>query len=90
MANGAEPSHATRIMVVVEGCGFDLGLVHMECFVPGARLRVVAVRGDANDWAAYAGPASWSEQMIREHGNKLLESDAARLFPILRADRYRR
>jgi hypothetical protein len=62
----------------------------MECFIPGTRLRVVAVRGDVDDWAAYAGPASWPEQQVREHGNKLLQEDAARIFPILKADRYRR
>ncbi len=59
---------------------------HREIARYGYKIRIVAHEGCANDWAAYA-----ENSYTREHGNdwdlvlssgdKLYQSDAARLFP---------
>lgn len=53
-------------------------------------VRVVAVEGAVNDWAAYESPISWPAEKTMEEGDKLNEEEAARLFPFLKIERYRR
>ena len=39
-------------------------------------IKVVLVEGSVGDWAAYAGPGHWTDQEVREKGNKLGEAAA--------------
>jgi hypothetical protein len=58
----------------------------------GARqrlLRVVAVEGAVNDWAAYAQDSHWEPEHVAHRGDKLSAEEAAEIFPFLRAERYR-
>lgn len=48
-------------------------------------IKVVAVTGHANDWAAYLGPAYWPDTDVADSGDKILESTAKRLFWVLAA-----
>lgn len=56
----------------------------------GTHLRVVATEGGIDDWAAYAHFDSYSAEWVAAHGNKLPVEDAAALFPLFDAKRYRR
>ena len=53
------------------------------------RFRVIAVKGGAEDWAAYAGPENWLATDVLEHGMKLSLDVATGIFPLLDAKRYR-
>lgn len=54
-------------------------------------IKVVAVAGYANDWAAYMGPSDWSDQDVAEGGDKLSKEQAEPLFLVLRnSGRYYR
>ena len=33
--------------------------------------KIVAVAGFNNDWALYIGPSKWSDEQVRDNGNKL-------------------
>lgn len=59
-------------------------------YLAEAELRVVATEGGVEDWAAYAGSAHLDVAEIAEHGCKLFEDDATRIFPVLNPKRYRR
>jgi len=43
-------------------------------------MKVVAVVGHANDWAAYKGPSDWSDDDVARNGDKIGEEEAKRLF----------
>ena len=47
-------------------------------------IKIVAVAGYANDWAAYIGPTDWSDEMVAEQGDKLSPEQAGPLFYVLR------
>lgn len=51
---------------------------------PGDKLCyvVVAVVGDASDWAAYAGLSDWSPERVANNGDKIDQEAAERLFPV--------
>lgn len=38
-------------------------------------LRWVATRGGIHDWAIYAGPEDWSEERVRDYGDKVHNRD---------------
>ena len=46
-------------------------------------VKVVAVAGYDNDWAAYEGPSDWTDQEIAGSGDKLSRKAAERLFYVL-------
>ena len=54
-------------------------------------VKVVAVTGHDDDWVAYEGPSTWSDQLVADSGDKLLAKQAEPLFYVLRASgrRYR-
>ena len=54
-------------------------------------IRIVAVAGYANDWAAYMGPSHWSDERVATQGDKLSPERAEPLFFVLRESgrRYR-
>jgi len=47
-------------------------------------IKVVAVAGFDNDWAAYYGPPEWSKEMVAESGDKLAREQAEPLFYVMR------
>lgn len=47
-------------------------------------IKVVAVAGRGDDWAAYYGPTEWTDEEVAESGNKLLAAQAEPLFYALR------
>lgn len=54
-------------------------------------IKVVAVTGYDDDWAAYLGPSDWSDDQVAEQGDKIDEIAAGRLFPaFMRTGRYYR
>lgn len=54
-------------------------------------IKVVAVAGHGDDWAAYYGPTDWSDEEVAQSGEKLLASQAEPLFYALRnSGRYYR
>lgn len=48
-------------------------------------IKVVAVVGHGNDWAAYIGPSDWTDTRVADSGDKLLASQANPLFYVLAA-----
>jgi len=52
-----------------------------DCFA----VKIVAVVGYADDWAAYRGPSDWSDELVTDSGDKLLQGAAEPLFYVLRA-----
>ena len=54
-------------------------------------VKIVAIAGYDNDWAAYRGPSDWSDQMVAEQGDKLDKKAAEALFYVMRHScrRYR-
>jgi len=46
-------------------------------------IKVVAVAGSGNDWAAYEGPTDWTDQEVADSGDKLSREAAERLFYVL-------
>ena len=54
-------------------------------------IKVVAVAGHADDWAAYYGPSEWSKEQVAQSGNKLAKEQAEPLFYVMRnSGRYYR
>ena len=54
-------------------------------------IKVVAVAGCGNDWAAYYGPTTWSDAEVAQNGDKLSREQATPLFFALRnSSRYYR
>ncbi len=53
--------------------------------VAGTRVpvKIVAVVGYGNDWAAYIGPSEWTDQRVSEEGDKISEDAAKNLFPAM-------
>ena len=51
-----------------------------DCFA----VKIVAVAGQANDWAAYRGLSSWTDEEVARGGSKLTEDQAVPLFYVLR------
>ena len=49
-------------------------------------FKIIAVVGFANDWAAYIGPTTWSDERVAREGNKADREAAERLFPTLAAN----
>ena len=47
-------------------------------------FKVVGVAGQANDWAAYIGPANWTNRDVAQYGDKLSPEQAEPLFYVLR------
>ena len=47
-------------------------------------IKVVAVVGFGNDWAAYYGPTRWSDERVAFYGEKLSAEQAEPLFCALR------
>ena len=47
-------------------------------------IKVVAVAGYADDWAAYIGPSYWPGERVAEQGDKLSPEQAGPLFYVLR------
>jgi len=47
-------------------------------------IKIVAVAGFGNDWAAYYGPTGWTDEEIAENGDKLAACQAEPLFYALR------
>ncbi len=58
---------------------------------PGDRMaiKIVAVIGWDNDWAAYYSLTNWSDDEVAENGDKLSEREARPLFPVCKSLRYR-
>lgn len=58
---------------------------------PGDRMaiKIVAVIGWDNDWAAYYSLTNWSDDEVAENGDKLSEREARPLFPVCKDLRYR-
>ena len=50
-----------------------------DCFA----IKVVAVAGYANDWAAYEGPSDWCDERVAASGTKLSEAQAKPLFYVM-------
>ncbi len=52
---------------------------------PGDRLgyKIIAVVGNANDWAAYFGTTDQSDDHVQQNGDKLSKLAAIALFPAL-------
>ena len=83
--------HHRKVMLEVTGTtDEDFPGIPMGMSSPwGKRLRVLAVKGKVDDWAAYAGPENWLAVDVQEHGMKLAPHVAAGIFPVLDAERYR-
>ena len=47
-------------------------------------IKIVAVAGSGNDWAAYYGPTAWTDELVAEQGDKLTADQAEPLFFALR------
>ena len=43
-------------------------------------MKVVALAGYVNDWAAYRGPSSWSDEDVAAGGDKISKEAAEALF----------
>ena len=54
---------------------------HDDCFA----VKVVAVAGYANDWAAYEGPTDWPDLKVAREGDKLTAAQAEPLFYVMTA-----
>lgn len=50
-------------------------------------IKVCAVRGWENDWAAYKGLSNWPDEEVVSSGDKLSEEAATALFPNFAASR---
>lgn len=72
--------------------GTILGRVKMEHnpFDSSIKMDAVAVAGAVGDWAAYANYYDQSDEEIYHRGYKLTEREAAKLFPHLNREAYRR
>jgi len=65
--------------------------VHPNELEPGDRMaiKIVAVIGHANDWAAYEANSQWSDDVTATNGDKIDAEAARRLFPVCRHLTYR-
>ena len=52
-----------------------------------AAIKVIAVVGSDNDWAAYIGPSDWPDELIATYGAKIDREAAELLFPVFRVGR---
>ena len=52
-------------------------------------VKVVAVAGYANDYAAYVGPSDWPDEQVAEEGSKLTKTQADGLFHCMCMRTYR-
>lgn len=54
-------------------------------------IKVVAVAGTNNDWAAYEGPTDWPDEKVASEGDKLAKNQVGKLFHVMSASgrRYR-
>ena len=77
------------ILDAKDGTTKSLGLDRIVAYGTEAKIRVVAVKGAAGDWAAYVGLADRHDEWIATRGAKLFADEAAALFPILNPTRYR-
>lgn len=59
--------------------------------IPGARFgyKVIAVVGGANDWAAYLGLTSQTDDEVARNGDKISKDAAEALFPIFKWSEFR-
>lgn len=48
-------------------------------------VKIVAVVGYGNTYAAYAGPASWPDEKVACEGNKISQTAGEMLFPSIAA-----
>jgi len=55
----------------------------------GFAIKVVAVVGYANDWAAYYGPSDWSKERVASEGDKFTSDQAEDLFYVMSSRCYR-
>ena len=53
-------------------------------------MKIVAIEGGAEDWAAYIGPIWLPHETIAQEGDKLGEETATLLFPSFASLLYRR
>jgi len=53
-------------------------------------IKLVAVAGEYNDWACYAGPSWWSDEKVRDHGDEVTEGEALFFSYLMQLRRYRR
>lgn len=52
-------------------------------------LKIVAVAGSDNDWAAYIGPSRWSDQEVADNGDKVTRTEASVFAYLMQLRRYR-
>jgi len=52
-------------------------------------IKVIAVAGHCDDWAAYLGPTSWPDEKVAEVGQKLTQRQVGELFYIMCERSYR-
>ena len=50
-----------------------------DCFI----LKIVAVVGYRNDWAAYVAPTDYSDLEVVTNGDKISYEQASALFPLM-------
>ncbi len=85
-ADTVEPGEARRTMGIKEM------LETRPCDVKDGdvfAIKVIAVAGHCNDWAAYKGPTSWPDETVVEVGHKLTRREAGELFYVMSGRRYR-
>ena len=52
-------------------------------------LKIVAVAGYNNDWAAYYGPSDWSDNKVLMGGTKMLKKEAGIFASLFQLMEYR-
>ena len=52
-------------------------------------IKVVAVAGFNNDWAAYWGPSDWPDERVKAEGIKLSENEAGVFAWLMQLRDYR-
>jgi hypothetical protein len=43
-------------------------------------VKIVAVAGHANDWAAYRGYSDWPDELVASNGDKIEQEQAEAVF----------
>jgi hypothetical protein len=56
----------------------------------GRKVKIVAILGQADDWAAYVGEMNHSVNEIASNGLKVNKEQVKDLFPVLNIANYRR
>ena len=51
--------------------------------------KIVAAAGYADDWALYIGPSDWTDEQVRDSGNKLGEGEVPFSY-LMQLRQYRR